>query len=205
MKTRVVNRNIIMSIFAVLLLIFGVQGLSHGQDAPETIVQFSDRSLAIMVGISIAIDSNKPPNLIELKRMPEAEVLKIPQAELTKLTNLIGGKDVTSDLRLPAITDLTGLEHATQLRTINLWGQNVIDLTPLSQLTQLTRLDLSWIEIIRDITPLSQLTQLSKLNLFRNRIIDIAPLAQLTQLTKLNLGGGVMKSATSAHSRNSRC
>ena len=82
----------------------------------------------------------------------------------------------------------TGLEHATQLRSLYLSGQNVTDLTPLSELTQLRKLDLGWCNTIIDITPLAQLTQLTWLSLFRNRIIDIAPLAQLKQLIDLNLG-----------------
>ena len=132
MKRLFVNRNIIVSIFVVILLIYGVQGMSYGQDVPDTVVQFSDRTLAIMVRIDIAIQNLDPPNLSELLEMPEAEVLKIPKAELTKLTRLSASTDGTDDLELPLINDLTGLEHATQLRSLYLSGQNVIDLTPLS-------------------------------------------------------------------------
>lgn len=195
MKTLVVNRNIIMPIFAVLL-INGVQNLSYGQNAPDTLVQFSDRSLAIMVHIEIAFESGKPPNLTELKRMPEAEVLKIPQAALTKMTTLSAGRDAVEDLSLPLITDLTGLDHATQLSRLYLRGQDVTDIAPLAQLTQLTSIDL-WGNKVVDVTPLAQLTQLTELDLggnsrIGNYIADITPLAQLTQLRELHVASEVV-------------
>ena len=41
MQTLIVNRKITLSIFVVLLLTYGVQGISYGQDAPDdTIVEF---------------------------------------------------------------------------------------------------------------------------------------------------------------------
>ena len=184
MKTLFANRSIIV-ILPMLLLLCGLPGLSYGQDAPDAIVQFSDRTLAITVRISIELQSLTPPNL-EVVRMPEVEVLKIPKTELTKLTDLHASDQITDDLSLPAITDLSGLEHATQLRTIGLEGQNVIDITPLAQLTQLTWLNLGGNEI-SDITPLAQLTQLTWLSLGGNEIGDITPLAQLTRLTDLSL------------------
>ena len=190
MKKLFVNRKIIVSICVVMLLMYGVQGVSHGQDVPDTIVEFSDRSLAIMVRISIAIDNQKPPNLTDLKAMPEAEVLKIPIAELSKLKTLSAGKTSTDDLGLPVITDLAGLEHATQLITLYLRGQDVTDLAPFTPLTQLTNVDL-WGNRIVDITPLAPLTQLIELDLggprTGNEIIDISPLAGLTQLRELGL------------------
>ena len=190
MKTLLVDRKIIVSIFVVILLMYGVQGVSYAQDVPDAIVEFSDRSLAIMVRISIAIDNQKPPNLTDLKAMPEAEVLKIPIAELSKLKTLSAGKTSTDDLRLPVITDLAGLEHATQLITLYLRGQDVTDLAPLTQLTELTNVDL-WGNRIVDITPLAQLTRLIELDLggprTGNDIIDISPLAGLTELRELGL------------------
>ena len=90
-------------------------------------------------------------------------------------------------LDLPQITNLTGLEHATQLKTLRLSKENISDISSLAQLTQLTRLNLFGNQI-RDLTPLAQLTQLTVLFLSGNQIIDISPLAQLTQLTVLFLG-----------------
>ena len=40
MKTQVINRNLTVSIFVVMLSMYGFQGVSYGQDAPDTIVEF---------------------------------------------------------------------------------------------------------------------------------------------------------------------
>ena len=170
MKTLLVNRNVMVSIFTVMLLIYGMQGISYGQD--DALAEFSDRSLAITIRRILRLDVGEG-----------VEILKIPKTELTKLTDL--------SMRGGSVRDLTGLEHATQLRRLDFWGNRIIDITPLAQLTQLRTLDLggprTGNEIV-DITPLAQLTQLTKLNLGSNQISDITPLVHLTQLTELGLG-----------------
>ena len=95
------------------------------------------------------------------------------------------------------ISDLTGLEHATNLTALYL-GQarvdnkvvnsNAIsDIAPLSGLTKLRTLNLSRNKV-SDLSPLSDLTNLRSLNLSVNRIIsDLAPLSGLTKLRTLNL------------------
>ena len=61
---------------------------------------------------------------------------------------------------------------------------DVSDITPLSNLTELTYLTLHWNELV-DITPLAHLTQLTQLRLTGNRIVDISPIANLTMLEEL--------------------
>ena len=136
-------------------------------------VEFADANLATAIREALDLDTGDG-----------VDILKIPKAELTKLTKLYlrGGK----------VSDLTGLEHATQLRLIDLWGNRIFDITPLAQLTQLTELDLGGYlhtNQIIDITPLAQLTQLRELGLSGNQISDISPLAGLTELRELRLGG----------------
>ena len=179
MKMLTVNRNTIVSIFAVILLMFGWQGVGYGQNA-SPVAEFSDRSLAIVVRRTLKLDTGDG-----------VDILKIPKAELLKLKTLLAGKSSTTNkLGLPVITDLTGLEHATQLVTLYLRGQDVTDLTPLTGLTQLTDIDL-WGNRVLDIEPLTELTQLRELDLgggYRsNEVVDIAPLAKLTQLRWLSL------------------
>ena len=94
------------------------------------------------------------------------------------------------------ITDLTGLEHATNLTELHLGvrrdvgrivnSNSISDISPLAGLTQLTKLDLGS-NNISDISPLTGLNQLTTLNLVLNSISDISPLAGLTQLTTLDL------------------
>ena len=108
------------------------------------------------------------------------------------------------------ITDLTGLEHATQLtelylhknqiRNINpltgltqleklfLWDNQISNLSPLANLTQLKELSLG-INLIREVDPLAGLIQLKFLGLSRNQIREVDPLANLTQLERLYLWG----------------
>ncbi len=174
MKILVVNRKIIVSIFVVMLLMYGFQGISYGQDAPDTIVEFEDINLAKEVRKKLGLPTGDGVDL-----------LKIPKAELVKLTKL----DLSHHSH-SSVYNLTGLEHATQLTLLDLEGywadHNISDITPLAQLTQLRELNLSH-NNISDITPLAQLTQLRELDLARNKISDITPLAQLTQLTSLDL------------------
>jgi hypothetical protein len=69
-------------------------------------------------------------------------------------------------------------------------GNDIIDISPLSGLTNLATLYLSSNQI-SDISPLSgltSLTSLTRLSLDNNQIIDISPLSGLTNLTELNLG-----------------
>jgi internalin A len=61
------------------------------------------------------------------------------------------------------------------------------DLTPVSSLTALTRLELRG-NSIADLTLLAGLTNLETLSLGQNLIVDIGPLASLTSLSELNLG-----------------
>ena len=84
------------------------------------------------------------------------------------------------------ITDLSGLEHATNLEYLDLSYNQIADLTPLAGLTQLTRLDLKDNQI-RDLTPLAGLTKLKFLYLDDNRISNLEPLADLKELKRLKL------------------
>ena len=106
------------------------------------------------------------------------------------------------------IRDLTGLEHAHNLRELRLRSNAISDVSPLAELKRLTflalddnaisdvsslahitnlqRLHLNFNQI-EDITPLAQLTQLIRLNVSYNKIIDITPLSSLTQLNHLGL------------------
>ena len=93
------------------------------------------------------------------------------------------------------VSDLTGLEHATNLSSLDLgfvprhyWNSNsVSDLSPLVHLTNLTYLNLEQNDIT-DISALSGLTNLISLNLELNTILDISALSGLTNLTSLELG-----------------
>ncbi|MDE0467623.1 MAG: leucine-rich repeat domain-containing protein [Candidatus Poribacteria bacterium] len=131
--------------------------------------------------------------------LPRSEVVSIPDANLvavvketlelplkTPITQLDMLKLIS--LRAPEhqITDLTGLEHAKNLKFLILAGNQIRDVTPLTGLTQLKILELQQNQI-KDITPLAGLLHLTDLDLVSNQISDIRPLIGLTQLKFLKL------------------
>ena len=104
----------------------------------------------------------------------------ITEIEIKRLTKLIQGN---SD-----IEDLTGLEHATELERLEIYGSHITDLSPIQDLTSLTRLGIAWNKTkLSDISPLAKLVNLQHLDLNWNEIVDITPLTDLTQLQILKL------------------
>ena len=107
-----------------------------------------------------------------------SEDFPITQGDMRKLTEL--------DARDSQITNLTGLEYATNLVFLSLGDNNIADLAPLAELVKLERLWLSY-NPLSDISPLANLTELKHLALKHCEISDISSLANLTQLTGLAL------------------
>ena len=105
------------------------------------------------------------------------QVVTIPDANLREVIRdalgLPAGAAITSDAMLKLtellawgreITDLTGLEYATNLTGLNLDNHPISNLSPIAGLIQLKWLGLSHTDV-SDISPLASLTQLVKLNL----------------------------------------
>ena len=86
------------------------------------------------------------------------------------------------------ISNLIGLEGATNLIDLHLWRNSVVDLSPLAGLTKLTGLYLGG-SSAPDLSPLAGLTNLESLFLDGNGISDLSPLAGLTKLRRLALDG----------------
>ena len=142
------------------------------------------------------ISANSPVTVPDANlRKKIAETLdKPPGAQLT-------AGDMLTLTRLDApnadIQNLTGLEHAHNLTTLNLEGKyitgqgwrnsnTVSDFSPLFGLAQLTTLNLS-ASSLSDVSFLLSLTQLKSLHLHNNKLSDISVLAGLAQLTRLTL------------------
>ena len=102
----------------------------------------------------------------------------IAPAEMSTLTEL--------NARDASISNLTGLKFATNLRTLRLHNNHIIDISALSSLDDLEGLYLDDSNIV-DISALSDLIHLRGLGLGGNRISDISALSSLTQLKKLRL------------------
>ena len=114
----------------------------------------------------------------------------ITAADMETLTRLFAGN--------ANITDLTGLEHATNLTWLHVGLVSVIggflnsnsisDISPIAGLNNLTELNLGG-NTISDISSLAGLNNLEKLLLWGNSTSDISPIAGLNNLIELNLGG----------------
>ncbi len=121
------------------------------------------------------------PNLeTAIREAIDKPIGDIYQSELEDLTEFSAEQG--------GIVNITGLEHCTNLRSLDLSLNHIIsDISPLAGLTSLIELNL-WHNQISDISPLASLTSLIELNLGSNQISDISPLASLTNLTLLDLG-----------------
>jgi internalin A len=115
---------------------------------------------------------------------------ELPQ-EITQLTHLrvldLSSRrfDRTSPNQIINLAPLSGLSNLTNL---DLSGNKIINLAPLSGLSKLTDLDLSLNQIV-NLAPLSGLSNLTELYLFGNQIVNLAPLSGLSNLTNLYLTG----------------
>ena len=120
----------------------------------------------------------------------KAEGDPIAPSEMTTLTRI--------EARNADISDLTGLEYATNLKSLRLGGEqvgnrfvnssSVSDLSPLVGLIHLEDLDL-WSNLVSDLSPLAGLTNLKHLGFVSNNISDLSVLAGLTNLGSLFLDG----------------
>ena len=130
-----------------------------------------------------------------------ADVVEIPDPNLARVIRrrlgLTAGADITkkamlelttlnASRRAPEIDSIAGLEHATNLTTLNLDYNSINDITPLASLTNLTTLLMDGNRVDRTM-PLASLTNLTTLHLSDNRVGYLVPLAGLTNLTELHL------------------
>jgi len=103
------------------------------------------------------------------------------------------GLESLTPVGVSAIRNLTGLEYALNLQTLNLNNHQICDLSPLSGLTQLGHLNIHE-NYLTDISVLSGLTNLWFLDLRLNQIRDISALSGLTSLRVLYLTGNPLNS-----------
>ena len=106
------------------------------------------------------------------------QVVEIPDAGLRGEIEQALGKPPGAEITVDDMATLTRLEAN---------GVNISDLTGLEGATNLTELDLGN-NSISDLSALAGLTNLTWLNLISNTISDLSALAGLTNLTMLELG-----------------
>ena len=151
-------------------------------------------AIAMMLPGIIAHGQLSPVHLADpnLQAAVRHELQLFPHEPITK-EDMLRLEHLYADLH--GITELTGLEHATNLVSLSLWGNNFAELTPIANLRGLTYLDIAGCAI-SDISPLSNLISLISLNARRNRIVDITPLANLPNLEELRLNANRITDVT---------
>ena len=146
--------------------------------------RFSRITVSLLICLSISVTATAQivdipdPNLrVKIEAaLGKAAGDTITAAELAKLTDLNAWQ--------ANISDLTGLEAATNLTSLNLGANNISDISAVSGLTNLTQLFL-YTNNISDISPVAGLINLTQLYLYDNSISDISPVAGLINLTEL--------------------
>ncbi len=143
-------------------------------------------------------DSTLPPVVERPERIP-GESVHIPDANLraaiAEALSKAPGAPITAEemgtlehlyANEMDISDLTGLEFATNMEVLHINGNLMPDLSPISGLTQLSGLRIAGNKI-SDISPLKELKNLGSLEIYANEISDISPLAGLTNLGWLSM------------------
>ena len=144
--------------------------------------------------------------------LPPAKVVSIPDLNLAaavrEALNMSAGETFTTrsilnlvelDARNRGIKSLTGLEHAVNLKEVDLGGEyisgegsvNSNAISDFSPLEKLTALDLILYRTygLRDVSALANLTNLEGLDLTSTGVSDVSALARLTNLKWLSLNG----------------
>lgn len=122
--------------------------------------------------------------------IPDANLEAALRLALSKPTGAITITDLQSLVSFTAIdqgiSDLTGLEHAVNLKTLNLSGNIIGSIAPLSTMTAMLNLTLNSNQV-SDVSPLNGMALIKELFLTDNQIIDAGPLSALTSMTRINL------------------
>ena len=85
------------------------------------------------------------------------------------------------------IKDLSGLEYATGLKTIDLSYTGVKDVSPIMKLNNLENLDINGMKM-DDYSWLSNFTKMKRLNISRTKIQDFSFLNNMAELEELHVG-----------------
>ena len=88
-----------------------------------------------------------------------------------------------------AITSLSGIERLTTLNVLLVQRNNISDLSPLSDLTRIHTLNISWNPGITSIEPLGQGLQKTLVNLdMAGLAVDLTPVGGMENLDHLRIG-----------------
>ncbi len=143
-------------------LTFGANGGTTTVSATVADISQPVQFTATAIPLDLSVDF-RDTNL----RLKIAETLGKPNDAIITVADMLSLESLTANSS--GITDLTGLQYASNLETLTLNNNNLEDLEILTTFTQLTTLSLE-----------------------NNNLSDIAPLAELTQLKTLRLKGNLL-------------
>ena len=111
------------------------------------------------------------------ERAADAVVTKTEMESLTTLTSVGTATEKIDDLR--------GLSYAQNLTRLNMGGNDITDLTPLSGLTKLEYFWFANNKNLTDITPLANLKELKYLDIWRSKVVDISVIRNFKKLERI--------------------
>ena len=173
-------------LFVILMLVF--VGVASAQVAlnpdPIGVVEIPDPNLESTIREALELPDSTAITQQEMLRL---EKLNAKGVEIENITGLEYATNLKS-LVLPVnnIQDITPVKGLVKLESLTLRNNPITDLTPLANLTNLTYINIGGVKA-SNITPLANLTKLQQAWLRGMQIQDITPLAKLTQLTRLSL------------------
>ncbi len=174
-------------------------GLEHATQLTQLQLhnnQISDiRPLAGLTQLrDLGIWNNQISDITPLARLTRLHTLEIADNPINNFRPLAGLKQLRDlNISVRRINDIRHHVDLTQLESLAIWGDwelrsPISDLDLLGNLTQLTRLEVSYASV-SDLSFLRGLTQLESLSLEGNQISDLRPITGLTQLKWLYLWG----------------
>ena len=149
-------------------------------------VNLPDANLRAAVENALGKAEGEPIALSEMETLTRLEARDANIRNLTGLEHATNLKDLRLDRN--AISDISVLAGLTDLTGLGLDENSISDISALAGLTNLTNLLIGG-NNISDISVLAGLTNLRGLSLYNNNISDISAVTELTTLTQLWLDG----------------
>ncbi|MDQ0269208.1 leucine-rich repeat domain-containing protein [Cytobacillus purgationiresistens] len=139
---------------------------------------------------------------LKTAKAPTGEVVKFKDKNLEKAIKASLGLDrevrlsdmenaKSLDLSFQEIKNLSGIEKAKNLEQLSLYGNPVVDLSPISGLTKLASLDIDETGV-KNLSPLKSLKNLVELYASYLQVKDFSPLSELTAIHSITLVGNSM-------------
>ncbi|NMB41385.1 MAG: hypothetical protein GX996_05560 [Firmicutes bacterium] len=151
--------------------------------AAQEIVHFTDRGLEAAVRQTL----DRPTGLLTGGDLARLRTLEAVRQDISNLSGLEYARNLESlNLYQNKVEDLAALEGLTRLKVLNLGNNHIGDISSLQRLAALEELDLSY-NHIKNIDALKNLTRLRCLHLEGNEIGTLTPLVSLKALESLFL------------------